>query len=349
MIARARADSYRAGRRVFAAACLAAATMVAPHAQQPVGQAALRAEWPQTLKVQGIEILPVNKQIFLLVGAGANVTVQIGDEGVTMVDAGAPGQAERLLAAVSQLTRRRVRFLINTSADPDHVGGNGPIVKASGGLRGPSVEGAPGAVGPRPQNVGVLTIAHENAFNRMSAGTPLLPALTGDALPASSFFTPRKDFYANGEAVQILHQPHAHTDGDAIVFFRGSDVVSAGDVFRTDSFPVIDSVSGGSIEGELDALNTILEITVPERNQMGGTRVVPGHGRLCNEADVLEYRDMLTIVRDRISEMVKRNLTLPQVLAAHPTLEYDGLYGMRKEWTGEMFVSAVYHDLAKKK
>ena len=129
-------------------------------------------------------------------------------------------------------------------------------------------------------------------------------------------------------------------------FFRGSDVISTGDIFRTDGYPVIDAAKGGTLQGELDALNTILDITVPERNQMGGTRVIPGHGRICNEADVLEYRDMLTIIRDRVRDMVKKNMTLEQVKAARPTLEYDGIYGTRKEWTGAMFIEAVYKELA---
>ncbi len=133
-----------------------------------------------------------------------------------------------------------------------------------------------------------------------------------------------------------------------IVFFRGSDVVSTGDLFRTDSYPVIDAAKGGTIQGELNALNMILDITVPERNQMGGTRVVPGHGRVCNEADVLEYRDMLTIIRDRVRDMAKKGMTLPQVKAAHPTLEYDGIYGTRKDWTAEMFLEAVYRELSQK-
>ena len=192
-----------------------------------------------------------------------------------------------------------------------------------------------------------MVISHEKALNRMMKGTPGFAALTGDALPGSSFFTPEKDFYANGEAVQLLYQPQAHSDGDVMVFFRGSDVISTGDVFRTDSYPVIDTAKGGTLQGELNALNTILDITVPERNQMGGTRVIPGHGRICNEADVLEYRDMLTIIRDRVRDMVKKNMTLEQVKAARPTLEYDGIYGTRKEWTGAMLIETVYAELAR--
>jgi cyclase len=328
---------------------LMATAVIGTEAQQPATLAAQRTDWPRPLKVEEIEVLPVQKNVYVLVGAGANITIQVGDEGVAMVDSGASGQTERILAAVRAVTRRPVRFLINTNADPDHVGGNGAVVNASGGLRGPNVEGPPGGTGPRPQNVGIVTIAHENASNRMSTGSQALAALTGDALPGSTFFTPHKDFFSNGEPVQVLYQPNAHTDGDVIVFFRGADVVSAGDVFRTDRYPMIDAAQGGTIQGELDALNTILDITVPERNQMGGTRVVPGHGRICNEADVLEYRDMVTIIRDRVQEMLKKGMTLQQVKAARPTLEYDGLYGTQKEWTGDMFLEAVYADLGKKK
>lgn len=312
-------------------------------AQQVPAIAALRTEWPEIVKIEGIEILHVRKSVYMLVGAGANVTAQIGEEGVALVDAGASGQTEHLLAAIRHLTRKPLRYLVNTGADADHVGGNAAVIHAAGGAIGP-----PAGAGSRPANVGIMTIAHENTLNRMMAGSATLPPLTGDALPGSSFFTAKKDFYANGEAVQLSYQPRAHTDGDVIVFFRGSDVVSTGDLFRTDSYPVIDAARGGTIQGELDALNTILDITVPERNQMGGTRVVPGHGRICNEADVLEYRDMLTIIRDRVRDMVKKNMTMQQVKAARPTLEYDGIYGTRRDWTGEMFLEAVYGDLSRK-
>jgi cyclase len=309
-------------------------------AQQPTARA-LTETWPEIVKVDGIEILHVQKGVYMLVGGGANVTVQVGEEGVTLVDSGAPGQGEKIVAAVRHLTKKPLRYLVNTSADADNVGGNGAMVKAAGGTNGAAGNGGGTA------NTGILIMSHEKALNRMMKGTPAFPALTGDALPESSFFTPKKDFYANGEAVQILYQPKAHTDGDVIVFFRGSDVISTGEVFRTDGYPVIDVAKGGTLQGELDALNTILDITVPERNQIGGTRVIPGHGRVCNEADVLEYRDMLTIIRDRVRDMVKKNMTLEQVKAAKPMLEYDGIYGTRKEWTGAMFLETVYKELAK--
>lgn len=323
---------------VFAGAAILAATV---RAQQVPTVRALANEWPETVKVDGVEIVHVQKNVYVLVGAGANVTIQHGDEGVVLVDSGAAGQTGRLLAAVRHLTRKPIRYLVNTGADPDHIGGNGEIVKVAG-ARLPNT----GRAGGAPSNVGTSVIAHENTYNRMIAGSPLLPPLTGEALPESTFFTPRKDIFANGEPIQLLFQPAAHTDGDLFVFFRGSDVVSAGEIYRTDSYPVIDASRGGSIQGVVAALNTLLEITVPERNQMGGTRVVPAYGRVSNEADVVEYRDMLTIVRDRVQAMVAKGMTLDQVKAARPTLEYDGLYGKRKEWTGEMFLEAVYRDLS---
>lgn len=323
---------------------LAAAAALPASAQKVPLVKALTDEWPEIVKVDGIEIVHVQKNIYMLVGAGANVTVQIGDEGVFLVDAGSLGQGDKIVAAVRRLTRKPLRFLVNTSADGDKIGGNAAIVAAAGGPTG-VVAGAAG----RPANTGILTVAHENTANRMTAGSPALAPLSGDAVPLSTFFTERKDFYANGEAVQILHQPHARSDGDVFVFFRGTDVISAGDVYRTDSYPVIDPTKGGTIQGELDALNLLLDLAIPERNQMGGTRVVPGHGRVSNEADVLEYRDMLTIIRDRVADMVKQNMTLDQVKAARATLEYDGIYGNNEEMTGNRLLEVIYHDLTQKK
>jgi cyclase len=303
-----------------------------------------RGDWPETLKVEGVEIVPVLKNVYMLAGAGANVTIQVGDDGITLVDTGAPGQSAKLQAAIRRITRKPIRYTINTGPDADHVGGNGEMVKFAGGTSGPQA----GQGGGRGPNVGTAFIAHENAYNRMINGSPQLPALTGDALPESTFFTPRKDVFLNGEPIQILFQPKAHTDGDVMVFFRGSDVVSAGEIYRTDRYPTIDIARGGSINGELAALNNLLDITVPERNQMGGTRVVPAYGRVSNESDVLEYRDMLTIIRDRVKVMVDKGQTLAQVRAAKPALEYDGLYGKDRAWSGDMFLEAVYNSLKAK-
>jgi glyoxylase-like metal-dependent hydrolase (beta-lactamase superfamily II) len=319
--------------------------LVVAHAQQPVASIPLAAP-PAPLVVDGLEVLPVQGNVHMIAGAGANVAVQIGDEGAFVVDTGGAGQGQRVLSAVNRLTNRPVRFLVNTNADADHIAGNEVIMTSQRGTRGPRPGGGGGGQG---QNVGVVSVAHENAFNRMSSGSAGVPALTGDALPASTFFTPRKDLFSNGEPVQLIAQPSAHTDGDILVFFRKSDVVVAGDVFVTTSYPVIDTSRGGTVQGVIDALNAIIELTVPERNQMGGTRVIPGHGRICNEADVVEYRDMVTIVRDRVQDMVKKGMSLQQVKAARPSLEYDGIYSATTGgYTTDMFLEAVYREVAKK-
>jgi glyoxylase-like metal-dependent hydrolase (beta-lactamase superfamily II) len=334
-------------RPLLATAVAAAALAAALHAQQPVALVPLEPP-PAPVLVDGLEVLPVQGQVFMVAGAGGNVTLQVGTEGVLVVDSGGTGQTDKLLAAIGRVTTKPVRFLVNTNADPDHVAGNRGIVQAQGGVRGPR----PGGVGggnPQGQNAGVMTMSHENAYNRMSTPNGSFPALTGEGLPESTFFTPRKEFFSNGEPVQLYSQPGAHTDGDILVFFRKSDVVSTGDVFVTASYPVIDTARGGTIEGVVSALNNVIDLTVPERNQMGGTRVVPGHGRICNEADVVDYRDMVTIIRDRVQAMVKKGMTLAQIKAARPSLEYDGLYGATSgAWTTDMFLDAVYRGVGGK-
>jgi glyoxylase-like metal-dependent hydrolase (beta-lactamase superfamily II) len=190
--------------------------------------------------------------------------------------------------------------------------------------------------------------AHENVLNRMSAPTGHAPPTPTAAWPTTTFFIDTKEFFFNDEAVQILHQPAAHTDGDSIVFFRRSDVVATGDLFVTTGYPLVDLQRGGSIQGVIDALNRILDITIPASQQEGGTMVIPGHGRLCDEADVVEYRDMVTIIRDRIRDQIQRGLTLEQVKASRPTRDYDGRYGATTgPWTTDMFVEAVYRSLTK--
>ena len=219
-------------------------------AQQVPAIRALTEPWPEIVKVGDIEIVHVQKNIYMLVGGGAHVTAAIGDEGVFLVDSGGLGQGAKIAAAVRHLTNKRLRFLANTSSDVDHAGGNAAIVKAAGGAAG--LNGPNGGAQGRP-NFGIMTFAHQNAVDRLIKGTPDFPGLQGDAVPDSTFVGARKDYYANGEAVQFFFQPHAHTDGDIIVFFRGSDVISAGEIFRTDSYPVIDVARGGSYQGELDA------------------------------------------------------------------------------------------------
>ena len=312
--------------------------------QQPVGERSLKRE--RTWTVDGIDVLPVRGNVYLLAGAGANVTVQAGPEGLLLVDTGAAGQTGRISASLREVfPDQKVRTIINTNDDADHVGGNGDLVRAFGGPRG-AAQGGP--LGEGNQNVGVQVISHEKAMGRMAKGSPGRPALEGDALPGSTFFTAKKEFFSNGEVVEVLWHP-AHTDGDVLVFFRSSEVISAGDAWVTTSYPVIDEARGGSIQGVLDSLNTIIDIAVPERNQMGGTRIVSGHGYIGNESDIVEYRDMVTILRDRIRDLVKAGRTLAQVKAARPTLDYDGVYGATTgPWTTDLFIEAVYRGVGGK-
>ena len=279
--------------------------------QQPVGLVPL--DPPTYLTVAGLDVLPVQGQVHMLSGLNRNVTVQVGWEGVMLVDAGGPGETERLMEALAALSPLPVRVIVNTHADADVVAGNGAIVEANGGTRGPRPRQVGGTQGN--QNAGVQIVSHENALLSMIQGQGL-PAMSGDALPGSVFFGATKEFFANGEAVQVFHVPAAHTNGDLVVFFRESDVISTGDVYNTTRYPEIDLARGGSIQGVLDALNLVVDLAIPERNQMGGTRVIPGDGRLSNESDVVEYRDMATIIRDRVQVMVEDGRSLAEIQAS---------------------------------
>jgi cyclase len=295
----------------------------------------------QNLDKVEVHVLHVQGNVYMLVGAGGNITVQIGDDGVLLVDTSYEQMSQKVVAAIRTLSNKPIRYIINTHVHEDHIGGNAPIATLGATIAGGNM-GA-GA------NTGAAIIAHENVLNRMSAPTGQQASSPSAAWPTDTYFTKKKELFFNGEAIEIMHQPSAHTDGDSIVFFRRSDVVSAGDLFLTTTFPVIDLQRGGNIHGIVEALNHILDITIPKDKQEGGTYVIPGHGRLCDEADVLEYRDMVTIVRDRIQDMVTRGMTLAQVKAARPTLDYDGRYGAKTgSWTTDMFIDAVYRNLSTK-
>jgi glyoxylase-like metal-dependent hydrolase (beta-lactamase superfamily II) len=298
----------------------------------------------QNLANVDVHVLPVQGNVYMLVGAGGNVTLQIGEDGVLLVDTSFPQMSDKIVAAIRKLTDKPIRYIINTHVHPDHVGGNENI-----GKQGSTIAGGNVTNNLTDAANGAAIIAHENVLNQMSAPTGGRAAYPTAAWPTDTFFTKKKEIFFNGEAIEILHQPNAHTDGDVFVFFRRSDVVSAGDIFVTETYPIIDHMRNGGINGIIDALNRLLDITIPKDKQEGGTYVIPGHGRLCDEADVLEYRDMLTIIRDRIQDMVKKGMTLEQVKAAKPTLDYDGRYGATSgRWTTDMFIQAVYEDLRKK-
>jgi glyoxylase-like metal-dependent hydrolase (beta-lactamase superfamily II) len=292
-----------------------------------------------------VEVLPVQGNVYVVAGSGANITLQIDPEGVLIVDASVAAMSEKVIAAIRKISGKPIRQIISTSADEAHTGGNESLSNAGRNVNA----GVGGQNGREPARLdGAPVIAHETVLHRMSGLKGEPARMPYGVWPHDTFYTNKKQIYFGGEVVEMLHAPAAHTDGDLIVWFRKSDVVSTGDVFSTVSYPMIDRNRGGSIQGILDALNQILDITFPAFNNQGGTLVVPGHGRICNESDVAEYRDMTTIIRDRIQLMIDKKMTLAQIKAAGPTKDYDGVYST-PSWTGEMFIEAIYADLTKRR
>jgi glyoxylase-like metal-dependent hydrolase (beta-lactamase superfamily II) len=311
-----------------------------------------------------LEVLHVLGTVYMIAGGPSNIAVQIGSEGVLLVDSGTEAVSDQVLQAIRALSDGAINYIINTTVDKDHFGGNGTLgaagqnpTIAGRGLTGrvvarPNPDGTarddtPGGgaqAALRPQ--GAIVFSHENMLNRLSAPTGVTPPEPFALWPTSTFFTRQKTLSFNDEAIEMLHQPAAHTDADLLVFFRRSDVVAAGDIINTLQYPAFDARRGGSIQGILDGLNAIIELTVPRFNQMAGTRVIPGHGRILNEADVVEYRDMMTIIRDRIKDGIDEGKTLAQIKALRPTLDYDPLYSV-PAWTGEMLIEAIHADLRK--
>jgi glyoxylase-like metal-dependent hydrolase (beta-lactamase superfamily II) len=292
---------------------------------------AARAGAQQNFDSVQVHVEPVQHNIYMLVGAGGNTTVQVGSEGVLMVDAQFAPLAAKLAAEIRKLSPGPIRYIINTHVHPDHVGGNAAVAKLAG-----SDPALP-----------LKIIAQENVLNRLTATAPGQERFPEEGLPIDEYGTPSKSLHFNGEAVVIYHEPNAHTDGDSVVLFRGSDVIAAGDIFTPDGYPFLDLDRGGSVQGEIAALNHILQLAVPAKTQEGGTYIVPGHGRICDDADLVEFRDMVVIVRDRIRDMIHKGMTVDQVKAAKPTRDYDTEYVTSNSFvTADRFVEAVFKSLS---
>jgi glyoxylase-like metal-dependent hydrolase (beta-lactamase superfamily II) len=297
-----------------------------------------------------LEVLQLRPNFYMIAGAGANIGVQVGDDGVVVVDAGSTATAGAVAAAIKKITTAPIRYVINTSADPDHVGGNETISKAGQTLLLTRSIALPSDfLGSGPASI----LAVEQVLTRMSAPTGQTSPFPFAAWPTETFNNGRKYMYLNGEGIEILHQPAAHTDGDAIVFFRRSDVIVAGDIIDTTRFPVIDVARGGSIQGELDALNHIVATAIPSVpivSREAGTLVIPGHGHVGDQFDAVHYRDMLTIIRDHVLDLIKAGMTLEQIKAASPAQGYIRRYGSDSgPWTTNDFIEAVYRSLVKAK
>ena len=320
-----------------------------------------------------VEILPIRGHVYALFGVGANIVVSVGNDGVLLVDAGRAEMSDKVLAAVQRLQRewvirneppsigfgaetrssvadrhitappKPIRYVINTSADSDHVGGNEKLRNAGHTFTGGNVTG-----NIADATEGAAILAHENVLTRLSHAAEGQTPVPADALPTDAYFVDfyKLSHYFNGEGIQLFHMPKAHTDGDSIVHFRGTDVIALGDLMSTGSYPVIDVAKGGTINGVLDGLNRVLDMSIAEFRLEGGTLMVPGHGRLVDSADVAYYRDMLTIIRDRVEDLIKKGRTLEQVKAANPSGDYDTEYGSTTgPWTTANFIEAVYKTL----
>ena len=290
-----------------------------------------------------IHVLPVRDNIYMLVGAGGNITVQVGKDGVLLVDTEYAQLSDKILAAIRKLSTEPLHYIINTHYHADHTSGNENLRKAGSTIAGGNVAGDLGA----EASEGAAIIAHNNVLQRMSKPAGNQPAAPQGGWPTSTFLSDKKKLWFNGEGIEVIHPEHAHTDGDGIVLFRSNDVIATGDIFTMTTYPIIDLNGGGSYQGLVDAVNLILDMTDTVYGQDGGTLIIPGHGRLCDTGDLINYREMITIIRDRIVDMINKRMTLEQVKAARPTLDYDPLFGTSTGfWTTNAFVEAAYKSLS---
>ena len=297
-----------------------------------------------------IEVLRIRPNFYMIAGAGGNISVQTGPDGSVVVDSGTFDASDRVIAALNKLNDQPIRYIVNTGPDRDHVGGNGKLAKAGRSVFAMGSEPLGGEFTKTMTNGYAASIlSAENVLVRISAPDGKAPALTADAWPTETFNDSRRTIYFNHEGIEVLRQPAAHSDGDSLVFFRASDVIAAGDILDTTRFPMIDLEKGGGIQGEIDALNRIINISVrpmPLVYQDAGTYILPGHGHVCSLPDVVDYRDMVVIIRDVILDMKQRGMTLAQVQAAEPTKGYSTRYGSKNgAWTTNDFVAAIYKSL----
>ncbi|HXD76003.1 MAG TPA: hypothetical protein VN628_19800 [Vicinamibacterales bacterium] len=291
-----------------------------------------------------LEIVKVRKNFYMLAGAGGNIGVQIGSDGIVLVNTGAAGTSDKVLAALKTLTELPIRYIINVDAGPEFVGGNEKLARAGYTIFTNALGGGQGL----PNGGGASILSHDSVLREMSKVKPAYPS---GALPNEAFFTPRKAIRMNDEGLEIFYQPAAHTSADSFVLFRASDVVVAGDVIDMTRFPVIDAAGGGTIQGEIAALNRLIDLTIaptPFIYKDVGTYVIPGHGRLCEQMEIVDYRDMVVLVRDVVAELAKQGKTLDEIKAAKPAQPYETRYGVQAGATNA-FIESIYKTLQAKK
>jgi glyoxylase-like metal-dependent hydrolase (beta-lactamase superfamily II) len=356
---------YPEYRQVLAGEETVADLDVPSSSHSSTAQERIRAQAPED---GDIHILPVQGNIYMVMANGRNIAVSVGDDGAVLVNTGPENMTNEIMAAMNELLSRTsqtaplncfgmncsrtpsgwtspytnaviaspsaprpLRFIFNTSAAPYNTGGNAPLSAIGYGREGHAD-----------------IIAHENALLNMSGSNDDRWSAPPEAWPGESFYSEqyKMSSYFNGEAVIAYHEPAATTDGDSIVYFRHSEVIVAGDLMDTVSYPRIYRDRGGSVQGVIEGLNHILDLAVAEYRSQGGTWIIPGRGRLSDTADVAYYRNMVQIISDRIQNHIDQGMSLEQILAARPTLDFDARYGSdRGEWTTGMFITAVYESL----
>jgi glyoxylase-like metal-dependent hydrolase (beta-lactamase superfamily II) len=320
------------------------AACVATHAL--ASEAAQRSESDQpALSSAGVDALRVRPDIYMLTLDGVNVTLETGPDGAVLVDSGPASGSKALLAAIQKVTRSPIRYLIDSSGDTDLIGGNARLAAAGQSLVRTAVGPAGGG------RIGAAIIARSDLLDRMIAQPGDYPESTQ---PVEIFTRPQYNFYLNGQGIAVVWEPAAHSDVDVVVRFWSSDVVVAGDIFDMTRFPVIDLQHGGSIQGEIDALsriiNTLVIMPTPVVTNTGGTLVIPVRGPLCDQADLVTYRDMVIDMRDRIGHLIDLGKSLKQIKSMDPTQGYDSRFGSNMgSWTTDQFVEAVYKSLLMEK
>jgi glyoxylase-like metal-dependent hydrolase (beta-lactamase superfamily II) len=337
---------------VSAVALGLAVSVVTPGAQTRGNQGApARPAWawrPEipTVPAGEVQVHHVRGRVYMIVGAGGNVTVQAWTDGIILVDTGTAAMSDKVLAAVRSISRAPIRYIVNTNEREPYSGGNDKLAPLGATVRFRPATDPRVSDGLAKDRASV--IAFVSVLERMSAPTGKVAARQEEAWPDDTYSNAQKKLSFNDERVLIIHEPSA-TDGNSIVHFRTDDVVSVGDLIDLTGFPFIDVSAGGSIQSYLDGLQHLLDITVTDRKSQGGTLVIPGRGRVADQAEVAYYREMLGIIRDRVQDMMKRGLTLAQIKADHPARDYEPRYGRTTgPWTTDMFVEAVYRSLGGK-
>jgi len=263
--------------------------------------------------------------IYMLEGLGGNVGLSVGEDGAFIIDNQFPELSEKILAAIRKITDKEIRFVINTHHHGDHTGGNEYFAK-----------------------MGALIFAHENVHKILREGTinrqtgKRNPPPPKETLPIVTFQN-QLNLYLNGEAVRVIHVAPAHTNGDSFIYFSESDVIHSGDFFVTHHYPFIDVTNGGRILGIIEALNRLIEVAGPD------TKIIPGHGKLSNEAGAIDSRDMFVDIRNRISKLISEGKSLEQVIAAKPTTDYDDRWMVDGTTRRDRFISTIYNELIDEK